>query len=204
MNLLKKLLARLYYALFPHKRKTAIDLLIENGNLRVGKNCDLQGLQITIYSCQAGVLNVTIGDDCHLMGNIVVYNPNAKISIGDRVFVGPNTNLIALEEIEIESDILISWGCTIMDNDSHSLRSADRATDVVDWKNGWAFKKWDLVPRKKIKIEKKSWIGFNCIVLKGITIQEGTVLASGSVVTKTYPPYSVLGGNPARLIKTTE
>lgn len=180
-----------------------MDILIENGNLRIGQNCDLGGLQITTYKCLPGKLNIEIGDDCHLMGNIVIYSEVATIRIGDRVFVGPGTNLIALTGIEIESDILISWGCTIMDNDSHSLISEERKTDVIDWKKGWEFKNWEVVPRKSIKIEKKAWIGFNCTILKGITIAEGTVVASGSVVTKNFPPYSVLGGNPAKLIKTT-
>ena len=204
MSIPKRIASRVFYTLFPSRRKSQVDILIQNGNLKVGKNCDLRGLNIKTYRCRPGNLNIVIGDDCHLMGNIVLYDENARVTIGDRVFVGPDTNLIALNEIEIENDILISWGCTIMDNNSHSLHSAERATDVVDWKNGWEHKKWDVVDRRKIRIEKKSWIGFNSIILKGVEIKEGTIVASGSVVTKTFEPYSIIGGNPAQFIKKSD
>lgn len=45
------------------------------------------------------------------------------------------------------------------------------------------------------------WIGMNAIILSGITINQGSVIAAGSVVTKDIPPYAIVGGNPARIIK---
>lgn len=52
-----------------------------------------------------------------------------------------------------------------------------------------------------IKIEDDVWIGFNSMILSGVTIGRGSVIAAGSVVTKSFPPYSIVGGNPAKLIK---
>ena len=46
------------------------------------------------------------------------------------------------------------------------------------------------------------WIGCNCIILKGVTIGEGAVVAAGSVVTKDVPPKALVGGNPAKIIKS--
>jgi acetyltransferase-like isoleucine patch superfamily enzyme len=51
-------------------------------------------------------------------------------------------------------------------------------------------------------IEDKVWIGMDALILKGVTIGEGSVVAARSVVTKDVPPYSLVAGNPARVVKS--
>ena len=53
---------------------------------------------------------------------------------------------------------------------------------------------------EKIKIEDYAWLGVNCVVLKGITIGKGAVVAAGAVVTKDVPEYTIVGGIPAKPI----
>jgi acetyltransferase-like isoleucine patch superfamily enzyme len=78
---------------------------------------------------------------------------------------------------------------------------------VKDWKKGLDEKKigfykdWSHVKTGKITIKDKAWIGFNCIILKGVTIGEGAVIAAGSVVLKDIPDWTVAGGNPAQVIR---
>ena len=55
---------------------------------------------------------------------------------------------------------------------------------------------------KKVMIEDDVWKGQRAIILPGVTLKKGTIVGAGAVVTKTYPPYSIIGGNPARLIKS--
>ena len=57
------------------------------------------------------------------------------------------------------------------------------------------------VSTKPIIVEDESWIGANVVVVPGVTIGKHSIVAAGSVVTKRVPPYSVVGGNPARLLK---
>jgi acetyltransferase-like isoleucine patch superfamily enzyme len=59
----------------------------------------------------------------------------------------------------------------------------------------------DVAP---VVIEEDVWIGTNCMVLKGVTIGRGAVIAAGAVVTKDVPPFTVAAGNPARVIKRIE
>jgi acetyltransferase-like isoleucine patch superfamily enzyme len=54
---------------------------------------------------------------------------------------------------------------------------------------------------KPVKINDRVWIGFNSIILKGVTIGEGGIVGAGSVVTKDVPPYTIVAGNPARVIR---
>jgi galactoside O-acetyltransferase len=93
----------------------------------------------------------------------------------------------------------MSWGATIVDHNSHSLNWDIRNRDVEDWASGR--KDWTGVLRKPVIIGKRVWIGFNAIVLKGVTIGEGAVIGAGSVVTRDVPPYCIVAGNPARIVR---
>ena len=142
--------------------------------------------------------NISIGNNTILEGFIYFDKPNASINIGNRCFIG-NSKLICAQNIKIGNDVLISWGCTIIDHNSHSLIWNERKKDVLNWING--NKIWTNVIIKPTKIENKAWIGFNVIILKGVTIGEGAIVGAGSVVTKDVPPYTIVAGNPAKIIK---
>lgn len=57
---------------------------------------------------------------------------------------------------------------------------------------------------KPVKIGRDVWIGANCIILPGVTVGDGAVVAAGSVITKPVDPFTIVGGNPAKLLKTRE
>ncbi len=179
-------------------------VLKKNGNLSVGPQSDISLCRISnSLPLQQGYLNIEIGNNCLIEGNIVLYNANAKVKIGDRVFVGKDTTLYCYESIEIGDDIMFSWGITVMDTNAHALDWEGRKNDVINWKKGPAFKDWSKVDHRNVKIKSRSWIGFNSIILKGVTIGEGAVVAAGSVVTKDVEDYTIVGGNPASFIKQT-
>ena len=103
------------------------------------------------------------------------------------------------QRVDIGDDVLISWGTTIVDHNSHATSFTLRSNDAVDWLEGK--KDWTNVKIAPVKISNKVWIGFNCIILKGVTIGEGAVVGAGSVVTKDVPPWTIVAGNPARIIR---
>jgi len=61
--------------------------------------------------------------------------------------------------------------------------------------------KEEATSKGNIIIDDDVWIGMDCILLSGITIGRGSIIAAGSIVTKSFPPYSIIGGNPAKFIK---
>jgi len=151
---------------------------------------------------------LVIGENCMIDGRIIFETNTGEISIGNNTSIGAGA-LISVNKIEIGDNVMISWGCTIIDNDAHSIISAERIGDVLAWKkevegkeHGY-HKSWKTVNSKKITIKNKAWIGFNSIILKGVTIGEGAIVAAGSVVTKDVPDYAVVAGNPAKIVKYT-
>ena len=98
----------------------------------------------------------------------------AKIKIGEYVMFGPNVTCITGGH---RTDVLGRYMMSI--KDSEKLPEDDR--DIV--------------------FEGDNWIGANVTILKGVTVGVGSVVAAGAVVTKNVPPYSIVGGVPAKVIK---
>jgi len=124
--------------------------------------------------------------------------PAARIIIGNRCYIG-KSHLVAAQKITLGDDVVVSWGVTIVDHNSHSLNADIRKNDVLAW--GQGEKDWTDIDIKAVTIQDKVWIGFNAIILKGVTLGEGAIIGAGSVVTKDVPPYSIVGGNPAKIIR---
>lgn len=158
----------------------------------------------------SNTVRLSVGEKCYINGSFVLERGVGKITVGDRTYIGAGTTIICATEVQIGSDVLTAWGITIVDHDSHSVRWQNRADDVERWRVGLLeggpkraaqLKNWDVVSMSPVVIGDKVWIGFNVIILKGVHVHEGAVVASGSVVTKDVPPYCVVAGNPARVVK---
>jgi galactoside O-acetyltransferase len=139
-----------------------------------------------------------IGDRSIVEGSLQFDREGAAISIGARTFVGGSL-LVSAERIELGDDVLMAWGCTVVDHDSHDIDWDGRRNDVGDWYDGR--KDWSRVERAAVRIGDRTWIGFNVSILKGVTIGEGAVVGAGSVVTGDVEPYVLVAGNPARVIR---
>lgn len=142
--------------------------------------------------------HLSIASESVVHAKIAFDKPGACIDIGKRTFIGKSL-LVCAENITIGDDVMISWGCTIVDHDSHSLTWEKRAGDVTGWIAGK--KEWDDVGISPVIIEDRTWMGFNVTVLKGVRIGEGAVVAACSVVTADVEPYTLVAGNPAKVIR---
>jgi galactoside O-acetyltransferase len=142
--------------------------------------------------------SLRIGDRSIMEGSLQFEREGAAISIGARTFVGASL-LASAERIEIGDDVLMAWGCSVVDHDSHCVDWDGRRNDVRDWYDGR--KDWSRVERAAVRIGNKTWVGFNVSILKGVTVGEGAVVAAGSVVTHDVEPYVLVAGNPARVIR---
>ena len=129
------------------------------------------------------------------VGEFTTFWPNVKIScnglshddpavldIGAHCSIGDRTEIHCGKRIIIGNYVIIAWDCVIMDRDYHSPEGA-------------------LEIFNPVVIEDNVWIGCRSIILKGVIIGEGAIIAAGSVVTHNVPPHTLVAGNPARVIK---
>jgi acetyltransferase-like isoleucine patch superfamily enzyme len=144
--------------------------------------------------------SVRIGSRSLFMGEVNVIADGARIQIGDWCFVGPGAKLWAMESIDIGSRVFISHGVQVFDNNSHSLSAAERHNRFKELRTVGRHLTPEAVVHRPIKIEDDVWIGFNSAIMKGVTIGRGAVVGAGSVVTHDVDAYSVVVGNPARVV----
>ena len=150
---------------------------------------------------------LTIGNNCIVSGSFIFESPSGYVNIGNHSYIGGGL-FISRSGIDIGNNVTIAWGGCLYDHDSHSLDYLKRRKDIDDElndiRNGRNFiqnKDWSVVNSKPIRICNDAWIGMNAIILKGVTVGEGAIVGAGSVVTKDVPPWTVVAGNPARVIK---
>jgi acetyltransferase-like isoleucine patch superfamily enzyme len=150
---------------------------------------------------------VTIGERCMLNATITFESVDGAVHIGERCYIGHGTNIISRARVSIGSDVTMAWDITLYDHNSHSFDWQQRAKVVEHFHRHYGSADcfqaldWDGVASAPIVIADKVWIGFGAVVLKGVTIGEGAVVAARSVVARDVEPYTVVGGNPAVLIR---
>jgi acetyltransferase-like isoleucine patch superfamily enzyme len=126
-----------------------------------------------------GTLNA---ENCQFYSGVrIEIGKGALLSIGNGTYINRNTTLVAEERLHIGKDCMISWNVSILDTDMHKIDSSKNISAPV-------------------MIGDKVWIGCGATILKGVDIGEKAVIAAGSVVTKDVPPYTIVGGNPAKVI----
>jgi acetyltransferase-like isoleucine patch superfamily enzyme len=115
------------------------------------------------------------------------YYPDAIIKLGKNCIIS-GAVLHCNERIEFGDYSMIGQGSIVIDNNSHkiSLNNAER---------------WEKPESKPVIIKNNVWIGMYCVIMKGVTIGNNSIVAAGSIVTKDIPENCVYGGNPAKLIK---
>lgn len=112
---------------------------------------------------------------------------NANLLIGENVGI-TLTTIECFNRITIGDGVRIGFGVHILDTDFHSIDPDIRLSSH------------DVAKTAPISIEKNVFIGAHSVILKGVTIGEGSVIGAGSIVTKSIPSHSVAAGNPAKVI----
>lgn len=136
--------------------------------------------------------NVTYGRDLRVGRGVVVSSPHG-LNIGDAVSIGPYS--VVQVDGEIGDYALIGMGVQIVGRDDHAIDEVGVPYVLSTWVSDRP-----ATTRDRVVIGRDVWIGGRATVLGGVTIGEGALIGSASVVTSDVPPYSIVVGNPARVV----
>lgn len=185
-NLFDRRINRINGKLIPYKNsffilhKTAKITL--NGSLIINDNCIKRNGRSTIIRMDGNSeMNVNGSFSIYYGGDVICFK-NSKLTLGSG-FCNSNVMIRCTNSINIGNNVAISHDVTIMDSDAHSI----------------GYEGYQMT--KPVIIGNNVWIGSRAIILKGVNIGDGAIVAAGSVVTKDVPPNSTVAGVPARIIK---
>jgi len=161
--------------------------------IKAGKNfiaqdhCEINGLS------QKGLVfgdKVTIGSYAIIRPtNLYGGEAGVGLKVGNNSSIGPYAYIGCSGYIEIGDNVMMSPRVSIY-SENHNFSE----TTIPMIEQG--------VTRSFVKIEDDCWLAANSVILAGVTVGKGSVVAAGSIVTKDVPPYSIVAGNPARIIKS--
>lgn len=145
--------------------------------------------------------NIKIGKHTQIHGIIQCFNKMAIVEIGEYCFLGPSSRLWAMNNIKIGDRCLISHNVHILDTNNHSFSAVKRHAEAVSvFANVHTAEYSSDVVTAPVLIEDDVWVGFGASILKGVKIGCGSIIGANSVVTKDVPSYSIIAGNPSKII----
>jgi acetyltransferase-like isoleucine patch superfamily enzyme len=144
--------------------------------------------------------SIQVGARSVIRGELLTFGHGGEIVIGGFCYVGENSRIWSSCSVKIGDRVLISHAVNIHDNNAHSLSATHRHDHFIAITTLGHPKIAIDILEKAIVIEDDAWIGFGSAILKGVTIGKGAIVAAHSVVTKNVDAYTIVAGNPARVV----
>jgi acetyltransferase-like isoleucine patch superfamily enzyme len=121
---------------------------------------------------------------------VLITRPHARLSIGAGSRIGPDAVISVAQEVTLGREVLVAARCYISD---HNHEFSDFERPVMHQ---------GMTTPQPVAIGDGSWLGINVCILAGVTLGSNCVVAAGSVVTRSFPKGSIVGGAPARLLRS--
>ncbi len=137
---------------------------------------------------------IAIGDNVYIGRNTIIYTKNGNLRIGDNVNISSNCQFVSSNDMTIGADTVIGAYSYLLSGGGYDFAAT---APRFSQQNGF-------ITNGPLSVGENCWIGAGATVLDGASLGEHCVVAAGAVVTKPVPAQSVVGGVPARILKTIE
>ncbi|MBN2505249.1 MAG: acyltransferase [Verrucomicrobia bacterium] len=134
------------------------------------------------------------------LGTLFDVGPQGRVTLGECALVH-GARIICDAEISIGDYALISWNVVLMDTYRVPFDAAQRRRELERVPAREPRVACADVPARPVRVGRNVWIGFEACVLPGVTLGEGAIVGARSVVASDVPPFTVVAGNPARVIR---
>jgi len=164
-------------------------IIIHNGALKIGIDFgyfDAGEFDPRVDNCRIFLHNSTLEThgNVSFYPGVVIYGVNAHIIIKNGCKINGPCRIISKKRIEIGEECFIGQDAIIRDNDGHGISAGA-----------------DNEEAQEVKLGNHCWIGQRAMVLKGVTLNDSTIVSAGAMVAKSFPANVVISGIPARIIK---
>jgi len=184
-------------------RRTNFDLILQR--LAGRATCELHP-GATLYP-RARIRNargdsgkIVVGAHTHVLGDLSTFAHGGEIRIGKWCYIGEASRIWSAASIELGDRVLVSHSVNIFDSLTHPIQAAARHAQVKSiFEEGHPLSL--SLDESPVRIGDDAWIGAGAMVLRGVTVGEGGIVAAGAVVTKDVPPYAIVAGNPAVVVR---
>lgn len=127
---------------------------------------------------------------------------DGALVVGNQVYIGDDCIISCCDRVEIGDLTLLGHGVQIFDNNSHPLDVGERETDWLAVSEDRGMRPEHAIDHAPVTIGRGVWIGFGSVVLRGVNVGDGAVVAAMSVVTNDVPPHTVAAGIPATTVRS--
>lgn len=175
-----------------HRKMLFLHMAECGGNLTVTHRAE-------VFNHSGNKGQIRVGRNVIIDGCLEVYR-EGRLKIGDYSFIG-HGRIYASNNVTIGDHCLLSDNVSILDSDLHPVSAKARAASAIKLVGGEFLDVYSGVGNAPVVIGDNCWIGYGSAVLKGVKLGIGAIVGAGSVVTRDVPPWAIVAGNPAKVIR---
>ena len=153
-----------------------------------------------IRNARGDINKIVVGSHTHVLGDLSTFAHGGEIRIGKWCYIGEGSRIWSAASIELGDRVLVAHSVNIFDSLTHPIQAAARHAQVKTiFEVGHPLSL--SLDESPVRIRDDAWIGAGAMVLRGVTVGQGGIVAAGAVVTKDVPSFTIVAGNPAAVVR---